>query len=120
MKTKTPKIWEVIEDEKVAGYSLGLTSFFFPEWLECQSCSHLINFLTLLRSPCCPMMCFVDMGLYLSAHRECCWEVVLPELWGDDGTPCCPRIETKQTETWISNYRRKMAFTCTQLPDKEP
>ena len=81
---------------KVNEYSLGLTSFFFPEWLECHSCSHFINFFTLLRSPCCPMICFVDRGLYLSAHRECGWGVLSPAFEDGDKMFWFSIIKTKE------------------------
>lgn len=99
LETTKTKTYEIIQDEKVAEYSLGLTSFFFPEWLECQLCSHLINFFTLLRSPCCPMMCFVDTGLYLSAHSEWRWKVVFLALRGDSEISWVSRTNTKQTQT---------------------
>jgi len=52
------------------GVTLGL-GFFLPDsvlLLACQFWSHFINFWTLLFAPCWPMICFIDVGLYLSTH----------------------------------------------------
>ena len=55
----------------------------FLTFTSFQFLIHFINFFTLLLSPCCPMISFVDLGLYLSTNRA--------EPWSPDKTTSPPK-----------------------------
>ena len=50
-------------------FDLNLHTGFLPRFL-CQCVNQFRSFLALLLSPCCPMICFMLVGLYLSTHRR--------------------------------------------------
>jgi hypothetical protein len=47
------------------------------------------------------MICFVDRGLYLSAHRECGWGVLSPAFGDGDKVFWLSRIKKKEKQSQV-------------------